>query len=164
MIPEVGNFDKKLGDDLAALDTKTQLVYVTLAEPAMGRFGKRQVWTPKPIGGTPAPSYGYSPINSPIMVGEVNGDGIDDVMVLDYSTVNLFVGLSTKTKFSVYPVPWYHGEGYHELSFPSTYADCQENDIRGMIGTKCSDCNLMGEMELSPVDAYNEGIMLIYVQ
>lgn len=59
------------------------------------------------------------------------------------------------------------GTWYHELSFPSDTGGCQENTHRGWIGSDAGRRDVadwMGEQLLSPVDAYDHGIMTVYVR
>ena len=55
------------------------------------------------------------------------------------------------------------GSWFHELSFPSDTPGCPENTIRGMIGTNGGG-GLMGEALLEPADAYEQGIMYVFVR
>lgn len=55
------------------------------------------------------------------------------------------------------------GNWYAEATFPSATAGCQENSIRGMLGTNGGG-SLMTETLLSPSDAYEAGIMYVYVR
>ena len=56
-----------------------------------------------------------------------------------------------------------NGRWYYEQSFPSATPSCQENTHRGMIGTNGGGY-LMEEELLSPADAYEEGIMYVFVR
>lgn len=58
------------------------------------------------------------------------------------------------------------GAWYYELSFPSAYYGvygCQENGIKGLIGTNGGGY-FMGETLLTPVDAYNDGMMYLWAR
>ena len=58
-----------------------------------------------------------------------------------------------------------NGAWWHELSFPSNIAGCQENTHRGTIGRNGGG-NLMleSETEMLPADAYDNGIMRVFVR
>ncbi len=55
------------------------------------------------------------------------------------------------------------GNWYNEVSFPSTTGSCQENAIRGTLGTNGGG-SLMTETLLSPNDAYDDGIMYVFIR
>lgn len=55
------------------------------------------------------------------------------------------------------------GSWYAEATFPSATTGCQENSIRGMLGTNGGG-SLMTEALLLPSDAYEAGIMYVYVR
>lgn len=58
-----------------------------------------------------------------------------------------------------------YGDGgvwYHELSYPSTTGGCQENVIRGTLGSNGGG-NRMTETELVPDEYYHNGVMRIYL-
>jgi hypothetical protein len=55
------------------------------------------------------------------------------------------------------------GNWYLEAAFPSNTVSCQENSIRGTLGTNGGG-SLMTETELSPSDAYVAGIMYVLVK
>lgn len=56
------------------------------------------------------------------------------------------------------------GNWWHELSFPISEVDiCQENEYRGTIGSNGGG-TLMEETLLEPQDAYNDGMMYVFVR
>ena len=58
----------------------------------------------------------------------------------------------------------YGSKWHNELSFPSNTPGCQENDIRGTIGTNGGGDTMNDDVLLSPADAYEHGIMYVFVR
>jgi len=54
------------------------------------------------------------------------------------------------------------GNWSHELSYPNTTADCQENAIKGVIGSDGTQ-NVMGQTLIQPDEMYYNGVMRVYL-